>query len=129
MNRNLEKRVADLEAKNLVDDEAAKRATDLEEKLVILKIWDYHRKQREMTMTVEDRKKYDVEMTEKVVQWYGWYQNLSPKKKAIYDKKQVEKSAADLERNRAFLASEEYKRFEAEYEAFCRAKREKVVRD
>jgi hypothetical protein len=116
--KNQRKRIENLEIASGQTDDTKQQTKKHEENLVFLKMSEYIRKKMEITMTQEECMQADEDMIKHVVEWYVEYSTLSPEEKEIRDREQEAKDVAKFERDKAFLASEDYKQFEVEYAEF-----------
>jgi hypothetical protein len=114
----LEKRIENLEITSGQTNDAKQQAKKHEENVVLFKMSEYYRKKMEMTMTSDEIQQADEEESKSIVEWYVEYSKLSPEEKEVRDRESKKEDDASFERDKAFLDSEEYKRFEVEYAEF-----------
>ena len=115
MRRSILKRLAEAEKKLAVRPEDIKEQKRLADNLTLLKSWSYLQKQREMSMTREEKQKDDIKAAEQVVDWYVAYQKLSPEEQKRQNEIQDLQMAEELEQFRAWYNSEERRQFDIKY--------------
>jgi hypothetical protein len=111
------KRLTEIEkrlAVSVKDLEQNKKSEDL---IVLLEMYEYCRKEQEMTLTREEIRIAKEESSKQIVDWYCEWLKLSPEEQQKMDQKSNYDS---IERDKAWLNSEERKQFDTQYEEFLK---------
>ena len=109
------KRLSGVEKKlaaNAQDLEQNKKSDDLR---VLLEMHSYCLNQQEMTMTREEIRKADEESSKCLLEWYAEWQKLTPEEQKESGEREQDE---EVERDRAWLNSEERRQFDLQYEEY-----------
>ena len=120
MSKFVLKRLAKVEKKlalRALDIEEAKRVADLES---LLQLYDYLRKQEQMSTPLEEIRKKDEETSKQSVEWYQAYLELSSEEQKRQNEISDLELAKDLEQFRVWLNSVERRQFDRKYADYKR---------